>query len=182
MHPASDVSSQLVRLMRLVGSVKAQAAARSPNGLEWSTYTVLFHLINEGPQRSKALADRMHSDPSTISRQATALVELGLVDRQRDPADGRAALLAASTAGHELFATMRAHRDEMFRAVLADWSSEDAAVFTALLGRFNTDFEQHIAEVLHMIRPDHQDDVRANARVDVRRDNSARTPSLQETT
>ena len=154
MQNASNVSNQLVRLMRLIGSVKAQAAARTPNGPEWSTYNVLFHLVNDGPQRSKVLADRMHSDPSTVSRQATALVELGLVDREPDPDDGRAALLAASAAGHELFATMRAHRDQMFQAVLADWSPDDVVTFADLLGRFNADFEKHIVEVLHMVQLD----------------------------
>ena len=154
MQNASNVSNQLVRLMRLIGSVKAQAAARTPNGPEWSTYNVLFHLVNDGPQRSKVLADRMHSDPSTVSRQATALVELGLVDREPDPDDGRAALLAASAAGHELFATMRAHRDQMFQAVLADWSPDDVVTFAGLLGRFNADFEKHIVEVLHMVQLD----------------------------
>lgn len=154
MQHARDVSNQLVRLMRLIGSVKLQSAARTPNGLEWSTYNVLFHLVNGGPQRSKALAVRMHSDPSTISRQATALVELGLVERERDPDDGRAALLAASPAGHELFATMRARRDQMFQAVLTDWSTDDAVQLAALLGRFNADFEKHIVEVMHMVHPD----------------------------
>ena len=146
--PTADVSDQLVRLMRLIGSVKAQAAARSPHGLEWSTYVVLFHLVSDGPQRSKSLADRMHSDPSTVSRQATALVDLGLVERHPDPVDGRAALLAASPAGHQLFAAMRADRDEMFEAILADWSSGDTELFTQLLGRFNADFEKHLAKAL----------------------------------
>lgn len=165
---AADVSNQLVRLMRLIGSVKAQSAARTPGGVEWSTYNVLFHLVNDGPQRSKALADRMHSDPSTVSRQAAALVELGLVDRQPDPDDRRAAVLAASAAGHELFATMRAHRDQMFDAVLADWSPADVDTLTRLLGRFNADFETHIVDVLHMVQLD------AAA--------AHRSPTLQETT
>ena len=165
---AADVSNRLVRLMRLIGSVKAQSAARTPGGIEWSTYNVLFHLINDGPQRSKALADRMHSDPSTVSRQAAALVELGLVDRQPDPVDRRAAVLAASAAGHELFATMRAHRDQMFDAVLADWSPADVDTFTHLLDRFNADFKTHIVDVLHMV----QLDVAA----------AHRSPTLQETT
>lgn len=150
----ADVSSQVVRLVRLVGTVKAQAAARSPNGLEWPTYTVLFHLVIDGPQRAKDLAARLHSDPSTVSRQATALVELGLVERRPDPHDRRAALLVASASGHQLFETMRAHRDRLFQTVLRGWSPEDTAAFTALLSRFNADFEKHIVDKLHMARLD----------------------------
>lgn len=155
MPPANqDVTGQLVRLMRLIGTIKAQSAARTSHGVEWSAYALLYHLVTDGPQRSKSLAERIHSDPSTVSRQAASLIELGLVDRQPDPVDGRAALLVATDRGHESFATMRAHRDQMFRAVLADWSEDDAARFTELLGRFNTDFEKHMVEVLHMVQPD----------------------------
>ncbi len=165
--PHGDVGAELVRLLRLVGSVKAQAAARAPNGLDWSAYGVLFHLVTHGPQRSKALAERMHTDPSTVSRQASALVDLGLVERHPDPDDGRAALLGASPQGHELFATMRTHRDQMFAAVLADWDPQDAALFTELLGRFNLDFERHIVEVLQMVQLDAA--------------STTRPPTLQET-
>src|SRR6476469_9688380 len=148
---SQDVSGQLVRLMRLIGTIKAQSAARSTNGVEWSAYALLYHLVTDGPQRSKSLAERLHSDPSTVSRQAASLIENGLVDRQPDPGDGRAALLAATARGHEVFATMRAHRDQMFQAVLADWSPEDAVRFSQLLERFNADFEKHMVEVLHMV-------------------------------
>ncbi len=141
---ASDVGRHLVTLMRLMGKVKAQAAASELKGLEWSAYVLLFHLITDGPQRSKALAERLHADPSTVSRQAAALVDLGLVERTPDPGDGRAALLGASPAGHQLFEGMQARRDTLFRAVLADWADDDANDFTRLLRRFNTDFEKHI--------------------------------------
>ena len=77
-------------------------------------------------------------------------------------------MLAASAAGHELFATMRSHRDQMFDAVLTDWSPADVDTFTRLLGRFNADFETHIVDVLHMVQ---LDAVAAH-----------RSPTLQETT
>ena len=50
----------------------------------------------EGPHRSNALAEAVHSDPSTVSRQIAALVKVGYVERRPDPADGRACLLAAT--------------------------------------------------------------------------------------
>lgn len=152
--PPAEISAQLVRLMRLIASVKAQSASRAEHGLDWSAYAVLFHLNHYGPQRSKALAGRMHADPSTISRQVSALVEVGLVQRHRDPGDGRAALLATTPSGHDLFCAVRAQRDQMFETVLAEWSDVDRHQLSALLERFNTDFEQHITEKFHLVRLD----------------------------
>jgi hypothetical protein len=56
----------------------------------------------DGPRRAGALADAVHSDPSTISRQIGHLVKLGYVERTADPEDGRATLLAATDEGRRV--------------------------------------------------------------------------------
>jgi DNA-binding MarR family transcriptional regulator len=141
-RPATrQVSAEMVRLMRHLGRMKAQAGAR--NGLEWSAYVLLHHLVSEGPLRSSALADRVAADPSTVSRQAATLVDLGLVERRPDPADRRAVQLAATASGTELFRRVRESRDAMLEAVLADWSDADVEQLTELLARFTTDLERH---------------------------------------
>ena len=50
----------------------------------------------QGPCASSAIADSFGIDKGAISRQVQHLVDLGLVDRTPDPADGRATLLSAS--------------------------------------------------------------------------------------
>jgi DNA-binding MarR family transcriptional regulator len=137
-----QVSAQVVRLMRQLGSLKAQAAAHSRHGAEWSAYVLLFHLVQDGPMRSRDLACCVAADPSTVSRQAATLVELGLVERRPDPADRRAVQLAATERGEELFRRIRADREAMFDVVLADWSETDVEQLTALLARFTTDIER----------------------------------------
>jgi DNA-binding MarR family transcriptional regulator len=87
---------QVVRLMRQLGSLKAQAATQGRHPVEWSSYALLLHLIQDGPMRSSALAETVCADPSTVSRQAATLVELGLVERRPDPDDRRAVQLAAT--------------------------------------------------------------------------------------
>ncbi|HEX8496031.1 MAG TPA: MarR family transcriptional regulator [Actinomycetales bacterium] len=138
------LGEQIARMARLIASYKSNPS-RSPHGLEWPTYMLLLNLVRHGPQRSKSLADLMHSDPSTVSRQASALVDLGLVERGTDPDDRRAVQLVASQAGHELLDSVRAQRAQMFAEVLADWSAHESETFTALLARFNDDFERHLA-------------------------------------
>jgi DNA-binding MarR family transcriptional regulator len=145
-----QVSAEVVRLMRQLGSLKAQAATHSRHGLEWSSYVLLFHLVNEGPMRSSVLADKVAADPSTVSRQAATLVELGLVERRPDPADRRAVQLAATEHGTELFRRVREDRVAMFDSVLSDWSDAEVEQLTELLARFTCDLERHRP---HLLKP-----------------------------
>lgn len=140
---ADAVSTQLVRLIRLMDRAHAQYQAECPDAVERATYHLLVHLVKGGPQRSSALAEAVHSDPSTVSRQVGHLVRLGLVERTADPADGRATLLAATDEGRRVFEENRRLRNERVAAMLAGWAPQERAVFAELLGRFAADFERH---------------------------------------
>ena len=138
---ADDVSGQLIRLFRLMDRKQAQYQAEHPDAVERATYFLLVHLVKGGPQRAGALAEAVHSDPSTISRQVAQLVRLGLVERTADPEDGRATLLTATDEGRRVFEENRRVRIERFAEMLADWSVTDRRTFAELLGRFATAFE-----------------------------------------
>ncbi|MFC7655700.1 MarR family winged helix-turn-helix transcriptional regulator [Pseudonocardia benzenivorans] len=88
-----------MRLVRLIERAYALHQIEHPDGVERATYVLLVHLVKDGPYRSRALADAVHSDPSTVSRQVAHLVRLGLVERVTDPDDGRAVLLVATDEG-----------------------------------------------------------------------------------
>ncbi|QYN40915.1 MarR family transcriptional regulator [Pseudonocardia sp. DSM 110487] len=120
---------------------QAQYQAEHPDAVERATYFLLVHLVKGGPQRAGALADAVHSDPSTISRQVAHLVRLGFVERTADPEDGRATLLVATDEGRRVFGENRRMRIERFAEMLADWPVEDRRKFAELLGRFATAFE-----------------------------------------
>ena len=138
---ADDVSSQLIRLLRLMERRQAQYQAEHPDAVERATYYLLVHLVKGGPQRAGALAESVHSDPSTISRQVAHLVRLGLVERMADPEDGRATLLTATDEGRRVFEENRRMRIERFAEMLSDWAVDDRRRFAELLGRFSTAFE-----------------------------------------
>jgi DNA-binding MarR family transcriptional regulator len=101
------------------------------------------HLVKDGPQRSSVLAEAVHSDPSTVSRQVAQLVKLGLVERRPDPQDGRACLLAATAEGERVFERNRVQRIELLAEMLGDWSTSEQETLRDLLARFNTDFENY---------------------------------------
>jgi DNA-binding MarR family transcriptional regulator len=146
--PAAELSTQVVRLTRQIGALRAHITAHQRHGVEWSAYVVLLHLVKAGAMRSSALAELACTDASTISRQTTALVERGLVERRPDPDDGRAALLAATDRGRELFRQMRDERDALIADVLSDWDRTDVRALAVLLGRFTNDLEAHRPRLL----------------------------------
>ena len=138
---ADAVSTELIRLVRLLERGRAQYQADHPDAVERATYLLLVHLVKGGPRRAGALAEAVHSDPSTISRQIGHLVKLGLVERTADPVDGRATLLAATTEGLRVFEENRRLRNETFVRILTDWSNPDRAALAAVLARLTTSIE-----------------------------------------
>ena len=115
------------------------------DGVEWAAYGLLVHLVNDGPQRSSALADTACVDPSTVSRQVAQLVAAGLVERQSDPEDRRANLLVATARGHQVYGDKQAHRQRLMTELLGSWPDRDLVALTALLGRLNDAIAAHRA-------------------------------------
>jgi len=145
--PVTQLARELVRLSRGTHAMRAHLTANGPHLVEWSTYVLLFHLIKEGPQRSSALAETVHVDPSTVSRQVSQLVKLGLAERHADPDDGRACLLVASAEGERIWATMQERRNRSIAMVVEDWTVADVSRLTELLGRFNDGYLAHRCDI-----------------------------------
>jgi len=131
------LGDQVVRLIRTGSAIRAQLAAPGQDPVEWAAYGLLFHLASSGPKRSSALAESACVDPSTVSRQVGQLVSAGLVERRADPEDGRATLLAATSAGAEIYATKLQRRTQLFARLVEGWSDDDVKTLSVLLGRLN---------------------------------------------
>ncbi|MEU6645971.1 MarR family transcriptional regulator [Saccharomonospora sp. NPDC046836] len=138
---ADELGNQLIRFMRLVTRMKAQLTKQGPDGIERAAYAILSCLIHEGPQRTGRLADTLHSDISTISRQSSSLVQHGLIERKADPVDGRACLLAPTEEGQRVFAENRKARSRWLATMLAEWPEEDRTTLNTLFDRLNTSIE-----------------------------------------
>ncbi|PVZ12988.1 MarR family winged helix-turn-helix transcriptional regulator [Actinomycetospora cinnamomea] len=134
---------QMIRLMRAVE--RAKAGADAPDGVERAAYVLLARLVLDGPRRSNALAESVHSDPSTVSRQVAGLVRAGLVERRPDPEDGRATLLAPTAEGLRVFQANRDRRNREIGALTAHWDEADRCRLAELLERLATDIERHHA-------------------------------------
>lgn len=126
---AEELVEEFGSLMRVVHLYKAQSATRSAHSL-------LFPVAHHGPLRTTALAEIVHADPSTTSRQVAELVAEGLVERQDDPGDRRACLIATTPAGRAAVSALRAQRARLFADALSDWAPEEISTFTTDLRRF----------------------------------------------
>ncbi len=142
------IAQQLIRLGRIRDHTSSQIAAASHGEIETSAYGILFRLLHEGPMRSGALADALHSDASTISRQVAGLVKKGLIERRADPADGRVSVLAVTAAGREKAGRIRALRNEAIDRILGTWTGDDREQLARLLRRFVDDFEAARTDLL----------------------------------
>jgi DNA-binding MarR family transcriptional regulator len=137
----ADVADTFVTLMRSFARARAKLLAAAAHDVEWSAQVVLKYLAAGGPMRSSELAERMESDPSTVSRQVAALVKDGLIERRADPEDGRACLLVPTAKGEAVLSEHNAIRLQHFTGMLDGWSDGDLRTFAALLQRFTHDFD-----------------------------------------
>jgi DNA-binding MarR family transcriptional regulator len=92
-------------------------------------------MFNLGPVRHGAVALRVGTQPSRVSKEVRTLVAGGLVSESPDPDDRRAVLLRTTEKGAEsLLRYLHAAQDTLGE-VLADWSDTDLELFALMISR-----------------------------------------------
>jgi MarR family 2-MHQ and catechol resistance regulon transcriptional repressor len=81
-------------------------------------------LVERGPMRQSALAERLFLDKSTTSRVVGALVKKGYVDQHAEDADRRATLLDASAKGRRLCARITDDLVQQQKQLLEDMAPD----------------------------------------------------------
>ena len=149
----ADTHESFVRVEREIGlllrrsrAVSARLSRELHPDLDGAASGLLALLQDAGPLRASDLVARLGLDKSTVSRQVSSLVALGLVSREADPADGRAQVLSTSTEGAARLSRIRDARRARWEADLADWPAEDVDMLGELLARLNRLGEAHEAE------------------------------------
>ncbi|WP_316526314.1 MarR family winged helix-turn-helix transcriptional regulator [Kitasatospora brasiliensis] len=115
----------------------AELSRRVHPGLEGMAYSLLAYIEQAGPVRVTDVGAHFTIGKATVSRQIRTLEELGLVAREADPLDRRAALVSLTEDGRRRYLSARDVRMRRVREVMGDWSPEDVARFAVLLHRFN---------------------------------------------
>lgn len=133
---------ELSTLIRRLKRVVAERAAEVHPELQPAAYWILTHLEHHGSQRAATVADHLELDKGAVSRHVQHLLDLGLLDRSPDPADGRATLLSLSEDGARRLSTVDQHRRQWFDEVLGSWDDDELAGFADDLSRYNRTLEQ----------------------------------------
>ncbi|MEZ4255624.1 MAG: MarR family transcriptional regulator [Polyangiales bacterium] len=95
-----EAASVLKSLRQLVHGLRATShAVEDDVGLTGAQLFVLRELAGEPDVSIRRLSERTMTDPSSVSVVVARLTERGLVNRRRDPDDGRRSVLSVSKRG-----------------------------------------------------------------------------------
>ncbi|MET8266505.1 MarR family winged helix-turn-helix transcriptional regulator [Micromonospora arida] len=140
-EPIRAVEHELTALLRRGRAVSWEIAREVHPNLEPNTYGLLLWLRRSGSIRLTELAARLGVGKGTLSRQINALEVLGLVYRDPDPSDRRAAQITFTEEGQRRFDAARSARVGELLRTLNDWPAQDVEDFARLLGRFNDSWQ-----------------------------------------
>lgn len=101
---------------------------------EWRLVAVIAEEDGTTQQR---IGQRTRMDKVTVSRAAIALAERGLIERRPNAEDRRSQRLHLTGAGAALHAQIAPKALELERRILARFSPDEIAAFTAMLARMD---------------------------------------------
>jgi DNA-binding MarR family transcriptional regulator len=121
-----DVTEVAGALRVAVGLVvRKLRQAPSPGELSVAESSALARLERGGPAASSDLAREDRISPQSMGVTVAALLDRGLVERNRDPRDGRRIVLSVTEAGRRTLRDKRGARTERIAAALRDGFSAD---------------------------------------------------------
>lgn len=124
-------------LLRRVRRGIAERAAMIHPELNATSYSLLLALADHGPRRAGELAETFALDKGSVSRLVHQLLELGLIERNPDPRDGRASILAVTDLARTRLAEMAEWRRDVLTTRLVGWEPTEVRALADGLARFN---------------------------------------------
>jgi DNA-binding MarR family transcriptional regulator len=100
--------------------VRKLRQAHLPGELTIAETSALSRLDRGGPATSSDMAKQDRISPQSMGATLAVLEQRGLIERRRDPADGRRVVLSITAAGRQLANDRRGARSELLAAALRD--------------------------------------------------------------
>jgi DNA-binding MarR family transcriptional regulator len=132
-----NLEREIGTLLRRIRKGLVERAIQVHPELNPTSYMILSTLTEHGARRAADLAEMFALDKGSVSRVVHQLLELGLIARSPDPADGRASLLSVTDEAVRRLAEIRDDRREHFDDRLLDWEPAEIEELAERLGRFN---------------------------------------------
>jgi len=139
--PATGSASSLLIAQLARGMRRRLEQAVAPVGLRPRELLTLQHLQERGPSAQQTLAELVGVDATNIVAVLNSLEDAGLIDRRRDRADRRRAIIELSPQGEERLADLDRALREVDDEILAPLSPAERQNLNDLLTRA----VQHIA-------------------------------------
>lgn len=102
-----------------------QEAAAETSGLTPTSVAALATIERHGPMTPSEIAAIERVKRPTITRTLVCLERAGLIDRTRDPKDGRSALVSVNGAGRERLRRLRGRKNAYLARRMKDLSAEE---------------------------------------------------------
>lgn len=135
-HEAEQLAREIERLFALLVKRRPEEADAEPQ-LTPTQRVALAVIVDEGPLRLGAIADRVNTTDPTATRAVDALVAERLVERTPDPDDRRAVRVAATHAGRKLLERRRRRVVKLLDAPLAKLRKREQANLVEHLSSLN---------------------------------------------
>ncbi|MFB4276936.1 MULTISPECIES: MarR family winged helix-turn-helix transcriptional regulator [unclassified Nonomuraea] len=145
-----DLNSTVAAFRRLVttinrGKTHERLTEAAGVRLDRPDVQILVHLLDAGePRRIGVIAENLQVESPHVTRHVAALEQRGLLERVRDPDDGRAWQIVLTEEGAEVASRCRRVTTEWFEGALADWSAADRAELSRLMGKLSDDLCEHM--------------------------------------
>ena len=120
----------VIRRLSTAGTAPGHPKVQHPK-----TWPLLGRLAASGSMRVADLADFAGLDASTVSRHVKALEDDGLVARDTDPDDRRAASVRITDRGRDFVGEALRLRAQIIADATADWTEHDREQLAALMDR-----------------------------------------------
>ena len=133
------LAGELTSMMRALKELHTRVVEDSDHPFEVAGSFVLGRLDVLGPVRLTQLAQELGLDPSSVSRQVSALERSGLVAKEKDATDQRAQRLLLTDSGRAAVRALRDARSRELARLLPGWTAADLDALTTALGRLNND-------------------------------------------
>lgn len=141
--PIGTIEMELLTLVRTLETIGRKSALY--RSVDRAGYLALRTLDRLGPVPTNVLADALHLDASTITRQVTALVADGFVERVPNPGDRRSSDLAVTGLGLTVMRDVEGERHRVLREMFAGWSETERRQLGRSLTKLNLTLGERVA-------------------------------------
>jgi DNA-binding MarR family transcriptional regulator len=123
--PLSERAAHLrIAIVRTARRLRQEAAAET-SGLTPTSVAALATIERHGPMTPSEIAQVERVKRPTITRTLVCLEREGLIDRARDPEDGRSSLISVNGAGRERLRRLRGRKNAYLAKRMRDLSAEE---------------------------------------------------------